>query len=100
MVLDADTVVDPLAVMVKSLDALVADVAVTRISRADHFASWAQHVGVKLLNESQEGDLSSVFHVTGVLLHGKGEEDQGGREEDEKQRHPTISVDVYKKRMS
>ena len=37
VVVDSDAVVDPLAVMVKTFNALIADVAVARISCADDF---------------------------------------------------------------
>ena len=42
MIVDADAVVDPLAVMVESLDTLVADVAVTRIGSANNLAMRAE----------------------------------------------------------
>ena len=41
MIVDADTVVDPLAVMIESLDTLVADVTVTRIGSADNLTMRA-----------------------------------------------------------
>jgi hypothetical protein len=56
MVLDANTVVDPLAVVVEAVDTLVADVAVTGVSSAYHFAGRAEHVRFKLLYQLQEWD--------------------------------------------
>ena len=42
MVLDADAVVHPLAVMVKPFDALITDVAVAGIGRAEDLAVRAE----------------------------------------------------------
>ena len=42
VVLDSDAVVDPWAVMVKSLNALVADCTMSTSGGPDHFALWAE----------------------------------------------------------
>ena len=56
VVLDTHAVVDPLAVVVESLHAHIANVAVARVSRADYLARWTQHVGIELFNQLQELD--------------------------------------------
>ena len=52
MIANANTVVDPLAMMIKFLNASVADVAVTRFPAEDSFASWAEALGIILINQS------------------------------------------------
>ena len=48
--LDANAIVDPLAMMVKSFNAPVTHIAVSRFSCADDFACWTEHVGVEFFN--------------------------------------------------
>ena len=55
MIADANTVVDPLAMMIKFLNASVADVAVSRLPAEDCFASWAEALGIVLVDQSTEG---------------------------------------------
>ena len=55
VIADANTVVDPLAMMIKFLNASVADVAVSRLSAEDCFASWAEALGIVLVDQSTEG---------------------------------------------
>ena len=50
MILDTNAVVNPLAVMVESLHALVADVAMTGVGRAEDLAVRAEQVGFEMLN--------------------------------------------------
>ena len=52
VVVYADAVVHPLAMMVHSFNTLIANVAVFRISSAYDLAGWTQHVMIKLLHES------------------------------------------------
>ena len=54
MIADADAVVDPLAMMVKLFDALVADVAMARVSGENCFASWAEPLGIALVDQLAE----------------------------------------------
>ena len=54
VIIDSDAVVDPLAVMIESLHALVANVAMSGIGGADHFAFRAEQVCFKLFNETEE----------------------------------------------
>ena len=63
MILDTNAVVNPLAVMVESLDALVADVAMTGVGRAEDLAVRAEQVGFKMLNEAHEWNLGSALHI-------------------------------------
>lgn len=42
MIVDADAVIDPLTVMVKSLHTLIALVAVTRICGANDLTTWTE----------------------------------------------------------
>lgn len=81
MVLDPDAVVNPLAVMVESFYALVADVAVAGVSQANHFAVWTQHVWVRqFLNKSCEWDVGTTPHVSRLLLSCQGEENHSSNE--------------------
>jgi len=50
VIANANTVIDPLAMMIKFLNAFVADIAVTRISGEDRFASWAKALGITLIS--------------------------------------------------
>ena len=75
MIVDANAIVDPLAVMIESLDTLVADVTVTRIGSADNLAMRAEQICFKLLNESYEWDLWGALHVARLRFDGQGEKD-------------------------
>ena len=50
VVLYTDAVVDPLTMMIKSLNTCIADVAMTRVCSTNNFTGWAKHIRVKLLN--------------------------------------------------
>ena len=54
MVVKANTVVHPGAMVIESFHALVANVAVSRICSADNLASWAEHVRVEFLDKLKE----------------------------------------------
>ena len=69
MVIDAYIVIDPLAVIVKSFNTLVADVTMSRIRRADHLTVWAKQISFKLFNHSHEGDLRLAAHVARLRVH-------------------------------
>lgn len=74
MVLDADAVVDPLAMVIETLNTLVADVAVTWVSRADDLAVRAEQVRLKLLNQANEWNLRGAFHEAGLHPDSQAEE--------------------------
>jgi hypothetical protein len=63
----ANTVIDPLAVMVKALYASVADEAVARVRCASDLAGGTQSVGVNLLHQLQEGNSFGLVEVTRVF---------------------------------
>ena len=50
MVLDTNTVVDPLAMMIETFDALVADVAMSGVGCAEYFTVGAQQVRFEVLH--------------------------------------------------
>lgn len=54
VVVDADAIVDPRAVMVKPIDALVANRTVAAARGADHFALWAQVCRVDVSQQVQK----------------------------------------------
>ena len=51
MIADSDTVIDPLTMMIKSLDACIADVAMARVCCADNLTGRAEHIWVELFNQ-------------------------------------------------
>ena len=57
MILDTDTIIYPLAVMIKSFYALVANIAMSRISRANYLTFRAEQVGFKFLNKTHKGNI-------------------------------------------
>lgn len=61
MITDANTVVDPLAMVIKLFNALVADVAMTRVPGENCFASWTQALGIALVNQFTEVEAFSSF---------------------------------------
>jgi hypothetical protein len=56
MILDTHTVINPLAVMIESFDAFIADVAVSRLRGTDDFTCRTQHVWIEFFYELKEGD--------------------------------------------
>ena len=94
MIVDADAVVDPLAMMIESLDTLVADVTVTRIGSANNLAMRAEQICFKLLDEPHEWDLWGALHVARLRFDGQGKEDHCTDEDHEEDREPTLGVDV------
>lgn len=68
MVAKSNTIVEPVAMVVKSVDAFVADEAVPRLLWPEDLASWADEGWVKVLVQLQEGDALRLFDVTGVTV--------------------------------
>ena len=50
MILDAHAIVHPLAVVIETFHALVTDVAVPRVSRANNLAMWAEQVSLEFFH--------------------------------------------------
>ena len=94
MVLGADAVVDPLAVVVEAVDTLVADVAMPRVSGADHLAGRTQDVGLEFFDELEERDLLGAPHEARLLLHGDDEENEREDKESSEDRKPAVGVNV------
>ena len=57
VILDTDTIIDPLTVMIKSFYALVANVAMSGVGRANHLTFRAEQVGFEFLNETHKGNI-------------------------------------------
>ena len=75
VVVDADAIVDPVAVVVESFHTLVTDVAVSRVCRAYDFALGAEDVWVgKFLYELEEWHLGSTLHVAWIFASSEEEE--------------------------
>ena len=72
----ADAVVDVRAVVVKALDAAVANVAVPAAERANHLAVRTQNQRICLLEQRQEVDLGTRLEVARVLVRREQEEKQ------------------------
>ena len=75
------TVIDPLAVVVESLDTFIADVAMSRFSRANNLTCRAQHVRIKLFYQLQEPYFGRFNEVTWVLPARQNEEGVSSEEE-------------------
>ena len=54
VVLEADAVVHPRTMVIKSLHARIANVAMSRVGRANYLTGWAKHVRIEFLDEFQE----------------------------------------------
>lgn len=63
-------VVDPLAVMVKSVDTFSTDVTMSRIMSEDHFARGTQDIWIILLNQFREAEALRLLCCTRVLESG------------------------------
>ena len=80
MILDADAVVHPLAMMIKSIHALVADVTMARISSAYDFTCWAKHVRIKFLYQLEEWNRLASSHVSRLHFDRQDEKDLRSKE--------------------
>ena len=72
----ANAIVDPLAVVVIPFNALPANVAVARIGRADDLTRWTQHIWVKFLHKSQKWYVRTSSHVTWLSARSQSEKDE------------------------
>jgi len=81
VVVDADAVVDPGAVVVEPLHTPVADIAVARPLRPDHLALWAQMVRIESFDEREEVHLFVLLQVARVLQPAQHEEYHRHREQ-------------------
>lgn len=94
MVPGTNTVVDPLAVVIESVDALVADVAVAWVSCADNLTSWAENIWLKLFDQLKEWDLLGSTHEPRLLLYSDDKEYKLENEHGCQDYEPNIRVDV------
>ena len=67
MIFDSDAVVNPWAVVVESLNALVADGTVSASGRSDDFALWAEVSWVDISEQLEEGLTLEWFQNTCVF---------------------------------
>jgi hypothetical protein len=54
VIFHSDAVIDPLAMMVEPLHTFVADIAVSRLTGANHLASGAKHIRIEFLHQLQK----------------------------------------------
>ena len=95
----SDAIVYPGAVVVKSLHAPVADVAVARVCCEDHFApraelAWLPWITVELLDHLAERDLWTALHVPGLSGCRQCVEHLERDEQQAHERKPYVSIDV------
>ena len=69
MVVDADTVIDPRAVMVKALDTPLANAAVAGAVRAHNLTVSAKQNGIEDFHHLHEGNTLWALEVSRVLAH-------------------------------
>ena len=70
MVVISNAIVDPRAVMVKALNASVADAAVARTVSPDHLTVGTQQHWVKYLHHLHERDALRTLQVPRILTEG------------------------------
>lgn len=68
MIADADTVVEPLAMVIEPVHTLVANIAVARLLGAQDLARWAQIALLEVLIELKEADSFGFLDEAGVSL--------------------------------
>jgi hypothetical protein len=64
VIVNSNAVVDPLTVVVESFHTLVALIAMSRISCADHLAAGTEQIGFKLLHKAHERDTWGASHIS------------------------------------
>lgn len=74
VVLGSHAVVDPRAMVVKALNALIADAAVPRPISSDHLAIGAKEHGVEILKHIDEGYFIVARQIPRVSEGAQGEE--------------------------
>lgn len=84
MVAVTNAVVNPWAVMIKSIDALVAVVAMIGIFGSNNFTFWANVSWLEVLVELHKWNLLGFLDVTWVFLDSQDEEDVWDDQEAEK----------------
>ena len=77
MILRANTVIYPRAMMIKSIYALIANIAVSAAGGADHLTLWTQVVSVELLHTFKEVNRRVFLKIARVSDPGNEEEDKG-----------------------
>ena len=70
MVVNADAIVNPGAMMIKSFNAHIADAAMARPGRLDNLAVETQFIRIELLEQVQKVNLGVGFENTGVFSDG------------------------------
>ena len=56
MIFYSNAVINPLAMMIKTFNALITNVTVTRVCGADHFAMGTKQVSFEFFDQANEGD--------------------------------------------
>jgi hypothetical protein len=79
MVSNSDAGVDPLAMVIKSIDALVADIAVSWILRSQNLTCWANVARVEILVKLQKGNSFWLLNSSRILAGGIEEEKVGDK---------------------
>ena len=75
MITSADAVVEPVAMVVKPVHALITNEAVSRLLWTEYLALWADVTLIEVLVEFQERYLLRLLHVTWVLAAANQEEE-------------------------
>ena len=94
MVSYADAIVHPLTMVVKALHALVAYVAVTRVSRTYHFAVRTEKIGFKLLDQTNKWDVGRAPHIARLSFDSEDKENHCTHKYHEQDGEPAVSVNV------
>jgi len=55
MIFNSNAVINPLAMMIKTFNTLITNVAVTRVRGADHFAMGTKQVSFEFFDKANEG---------------------------------------------
>jgi hypothetical protein len=99
VVSDADAIIDPLTMVVKALNALVANITVTGISRAYNFAVGTKKVGFELLDKTNKWDVGRTPHIARLSFDCQNKEDHCPQEDHEQNGEPPVSVYVYSRKV-
>lgn len=69
------TVIDPLAMMVKSLNTSIANITMSWLSSWDNFTSRTQYVRIKFLNHFQKAHPGLFLQIPWIFSHTQNKED-------------------------
>lgn len=76
MIASADTVIQPLAMVIEPVDAIVADKAMATTREQDHRASWADLLRLELLKQVHHADAMVALNDPGSKTLHDGDEKQ------------------------